>query len=203
MHLSTPRPVRYAKPVSQVTAAAERIPLIADPKGVLRIVGTEITLDRVVGLYEAGITAEDIARLCRPVLLADIYAVLTFYLRHQDEIDADIKRRIDAEAGRRRTVEDMRVEREEPPVFPGAATVYRRSTLDPGEAARERSDLLARKHRGQQLSTSEEARLEGLTARLRAQLSPFSIRDLESLLEMTEEVSLIRERARERRQRRV
>lgn len=74
----------------------------------------------------------------------------------------------------------------------------------PSEAAtvaEERSKLLARKYGGHGLSQGEQERLQLLTARLEELLPPVSIRDLEALLEMTEEVERIRERARERRQR--
>lgn len=67
--------------------------------------------------------------------------------------------------------------------------------------AGERSMLLARKHGGQKLSPGEQERLATLTARLEKLLPPVSIRELETLLEMAEEVERIRERARERRQR--
>jgi hypothetical protein len=65
--------------------------------------------------------------------------------------------------------------------------------------AGERSELLARKHGKQKLSRKEQERVDLLTARLKELLPPVSVRDLENLLEMTEEVERIRERARERR----
>jgi molecular chaperone GrpE (heat shock protein) len=67
--------------------------------------------------------------------------------------------------------------------------------------ASERAELLARRHGGQGLSTSEQERLESLTARLKELLPPISAGDLEALLEMTEELENIRQRARERRRR--
>jgi molecular chaperone GrpE (heat shock protein) len=67
--------------------------------------------------------------------------------------------------------------------------------------ASERAELLARRHGGQRLSTSEQERLESLTAKLKELLPPISADDLEALLEMTEELENIRQRARERRQR--
>jgi len=67
--------------------------------------------------------------------------------------------------------------------------------------ARERSELLGRKHTGQTLSSAERQRLTLLTARLEQLLPPISVGDLEALLEMTEEVERIRERAKERRSR--
>jgi molecular chaperone GrpE (heat shock protein) len=70
-----------------------------------------------------------------------------------------------------------------------------------GRVAGERSELLARKYGGQQLSESERERLELLTERLKELLPPVSVGDLESLLSLTEELERIRERAQERRQR--
>ena len=67
--------------------------------------------------------------------------------------------------------------------------------------AGERSRLLSRKHGGQKLSPGEQERLAFLTVRLEELLPPVSIRDLEALLAVAEEVERIRERARERRQR--
>jgi hypothetical protein len=48
---------------------------------------------------------------------------------------------------------------------------------------------------------SEQEQLESLTAKLRELLPPVSVEDLEALLEMTEELGHIRNRARERRRR--
>jgi uncharacterized protein (DUF433 family) len=153
-------------------AAAEFIPLESDSQGVLRIVGTSVTLDAVVAVYRAGHTAEEIARHYSSLQLADVYAVLTYYLRHQLEVDNYIRRRQS---------------------FPGTNRV--------GGLAAERSELLARKHGGEDLSPGEQERLEILTARLKEALPPISPGELEVLLEMTKEVESIRERARERRQR--
>ncbi|HYX25389.1 MAG TPA: hypothetical protein VFC23_14640 [Thermoanaerobaculia bacterium] len=73
--------------------------------------------------------------------------------------------------------------------------------MDVRQLATERSELLARKHRGEKLSPDEQQRLEVLTARLKEALPPISPGELEVLLEMTGEVESIRERARERRRR--
>jgi len=67
--------------------------------------------------------------------------------------------------------------------------------------AAERSQLLVRKHREDNLSPGDHERLDLLTLRLRQLLPPVSIRDLEVLLNMAEEVEHIRDRAQERRRR--
>jgi hypothetical protein len=67
--------------------------------------------------------------------------------------------------------------------------------------ASERSELLARKHGGPNLSQSEQERLDFLTSRLEQLLPLVSMGELETLLQMAEEAERIREQARERRQR--
>jgi len=178
-------------------AAAEFVPLDVDSQGVLRVRGTNVTLDMVVEVYRAGKTAEEIARHYPSLRLADVYAVLTYYLRHPTEVDTYIRRRqekmasivpfIPTPVGR------IRPEPAPPPSFPGTDLA--------GGLANERSELLARKHSGAKLSPVEQERLEILTAKLKEALPPVSPRELEVLLETTKEVELIRARALERRQR--
>jgi uncharacterized protein (DUF433 family) len=178
-------------------AVAEFVPLDADSQGVLRVGGTNVTLDMVVEVYRAGNTAEEIARHYPSLQLADVYAVLTFYLRHHTEVDSYIRHRQEKAASTvplfPTSVGRIRPESDPPPSFPSIDLV--------GGLADQRSELLARKHSGEKLSPVEQERLEILTARLKEALPPVSPRELEALLEMTKEVELIRERAVERRQR--
>lgn len=153
-------------------AAAESIPLFTDAEGTLWIAGSRVTLDAVMELYSSGSTPETIVQRFPDLQLADVYAALAYYLRHQGEIDAYLRSR----SG-------------EPQVLP----------VD--RMAGERAALLARKHGGQGLSADERSRLDLLTARLRQELPAASLEDLQALLSMTEEVGKIRERARERRRR--
>ena len=67
--------------------------------------------------------------------------------------------------------------------------------------AGERSEILARKHSGMALSSSEQERLDSLTARLTELVPPVSVRALEVLSEMVADLERIEETARERRQR--
>lgn len=73
--------------------ATEPIPLSTDSDGVVRVAGTRVTLDTVVAAFRAGETSEEIAQNYPPLELADIYAVLTYYLRHQREVDSYLQRR--------------------------------------------------------------------------------------------------------------
>jgi hypothetical protein len=47
-----------------------------------------VTLDCLVELFDQGASPEEIAAEYDSVALADVYAVLTYYLRHQDDVKA-------------------------------------------------------------------------------------------------------------------
>lgn len=66
--------------------APEPMPLLAGRDGVVRVGATRVTLDTVVAAFNGGATAEEIAQQYPSVDLADIYAVITFYLRHRDQV---------------------------------------------------------------------------------------------------------------------
>ena len=63
------------------------VPLQADEDGVVRVGGTRVTLDTVITAFETGATAEQIAHDYPVLELADVYAVVTYYLRHRGEVD--------------------------------------------------------------------------------------------------------------------
>lgn len=75
------------------------LPLKMDERGAIRVSGTRVTLDTLIGFYRQGETPEDLHEGFPTVPLADIYAVIAYYLAHQAEIDAYLKRR-DEEAER-------------------------------------------------------------------------------------------------------
>ena len=69
------------------TDATERVPIQTDADGVIRVGGTRITLDTVVAAFDAGATAEEIVQQYPSVALADVYSVITYYLRHRGEVE--------------------------------------------------------------------------------------------------------------------
>lgn len=73
----------------------EQIPLHTAADGVTRVAGTRVTLDTVVSAFETGATAEEIVQQYPSLALADVYAVITYYLRHRAEVDAYITQRQD------------------------------------------------------------------------------------------------------------
>lgn len=67
--------------------APEPVPLLADSQGVVRVGSSRVTLASVVSAFHAGATAEQVAQQYPSVQLADVYAVVTYYLRHRAEVE--------------------------------------------------------------------------------------------------------------------
>ncbi len=85
------------------------VPLTVDDTDTIRVGGLRLTLDTVVHRFNAGDPPELIAESFPPVQLADIYAVISYYLRHRQEVDEYLRQR-DDEAGRlRQLVEDRKL----------------------------------------------------------------------------------------------
>lgn len=72
---------------------ADPIPLLTDREGVVRVGDTRVTLDTVVEVFLEGATAEEISQQYPSLNLADIYAVLGYYLHHRDEVEAYLRER--------------------------------------------------------------------------------------------------------------
>jgi uncharacterized protein (DUF433 family) len=73
--------------------ATAPVPLETDAEGVARVGGTRVTLDTIVGAFLRGATAEEIAQQYPSLRLADVYAVLAFYLRRRSEVDNYLQER--------------------------------------------------------------------------------------------------------------
>ncbi len=63
-------------------------PLQFDAHGVCRVAGTRVTLLTLVDAFQEGASPEEIYQEYPSVSLADVYAVIAFYLNHRDEIDS-------------------------------------------------------------------------------------------------------------------
>ena len=69
------------------------VPLAVDADGVVRVGGTRVTLDVVVEAFGEGATAEEIVQQYPSLALADVYAVIAYYLRRRGEVDAYLAER--------------------------------------------------------------------------------------------------------------
>ena len=66
--------------------AADPVPLRHDLGGVIRVGQTRVTLETVVAVFEAGASPEEIVERFDTLQLADVYAVIAYYLRHRNEV---------------------------------------------------------------------------------------------------------------------
>ncbi len=65
----------------------DSVPLRVDASGVVRVGETRVSIDVVVRAYLEGAIPEEIAEQFPSLLLADVYAAITYYLKHRDEVD--------------------------------------------------------------------------------------------------------------------
>jgi uncharacterized protein (DUF433 family) len=75
------------------TIPPETFPLALDSDGVVRISGTRVTLDTVVEAFLEGATAEEIVQQYPSLELADVYSVISYYLKRRSEVDEYLKTR--------------------------------------------------------------------------------------------------------------
>ena len=65
----------------------QTLPLRLTEDGTIRIADSRVSLDSVVHHYKLGASAEQIAQKFPALDLADIYAAITYYLKHQETIE--------------------------------------------------------------------------------------------------------------------
>ena len=70
----------------EIVLQVEAPPLRQDVSGGLRIGNSRVLLELVIRAFEDGATPEAIAQRYPTATLADIYSVIAYYLRHQEEI---------------------------------------------------------------------------------------------------------------------
>lgn len=86
-------------------------PLHVDEHGVVRVGGTRVTLDSVIGAFMEGATAEEIAARYDVLSLSDVYATIAYYLRHRADVDAYLDaERSAAEEARRQYAKTVEVD---------------------------------------------------------------------------------------------
>jgi uncharacterized protein (DUF433 family) len=73
----------------------QTVPLKADAGGAIRVGDTRVTLDTVVHAFEQGHTAEEIVSHYPALGLADVYAVIAYYLNNQAEVQAYLRQQQD------------------------------------------------------------------------------------------------------------
>jgi uncharacterized protein (DUF433 family) len=90
---------------------AERPPLRVNEGVVLRVGTSRVSFDVVVEQYENGMSPEDMVRAYDSLSLADVHAVVGYYLRHRDAVRRYLQHREDAADALR-----LAIENERPPI---------------------------------------------------------------------------------------
>lgn len=85
---------------------AEPVPLESEGDGAVRVRGSRVTLDTIIAAFHRGTTAEEIAQQYPSLELADIYAVIAYYLRRTTDVDAYLQGRQEIAKRVRRRNED-------------------------------------------------------------------------------------------------
>ncbi len=86
-------------------SALEQPPLRVDENGAVRVGNSRVTLDLVADQYENGMSPEDMIRVYDALKLADVHAVIAYYLRHRDEVRAYMRQREEQAEALRETIE--------------------------------------------------------------------------------------------------
>jgi uncharacterized protein (DUF433 family) len=92
---------------------ADPVPLRADERGGLRVGDSRISLDTLVHEYENGADPEGIVNAYPALRLADVYAVIAYFLSHPDVVNDYLRKRQAEAAGLRREIESRQPGRAE------------------------------------------------------------------------------------------
>lgn len=79
------------------------VPLETTSDGGIRVGGTRVSLDSVIFAFKEGSTPEEIVQQYPTLGLADVYAVISYYLQHPDEVEEYL-------AARRQRAQELRQE---------------------------------------------------------------------------------------------
>jgi uncharacterized protein (DUF433 family) len=95
----------------------QTVPFVwAESDNVLRVAGTRIPLDTIVAAYLDGAAPEEIAHVYSILRLADVYAVLSYYLNHCEVVEAYLSERRNTAAALQETVETVSAKGQELPI---------------------------------------------------------------------------------------
>ena len=89
--------------LTELLPHTDTLPLRVDEGGAMRVGNSRVSLDLIVEQYKNGTTPEEMVRAYDTLNLADVHGVIAYYLRHQADVQAYLKRReIQAESLRDR-----------------------------------------------------------------------------------------------------
>ena len=71
----------------------QTLPLRLTEDGTIRVADSRVSLDSVVHHYKLGASAEQIAQKFPALDLADVYAAITYYLKHEETVEEYLRQR--------------------------------------------------------------------------------------------------------------
>src|SRR5947199_1654561 len=84
---------------------SQPVPLDQDETGAIRVGKTRVLLELVIEAYLDGATPETIVQWFESLRLADVYAVISYYLNHSEEIKEYLRQRQEVAEEVRRKIE--------------------------------------------------------------------------------------------------
>jgi uncharacterized protein (DUF433 family) len=91
--------VRYNSDAMIQLTLTQTTPLIQEADGTVRITGSRVTLDTIIGAFQKGATAEQIQDSFPSLSLAQIYGAIAYYLNHEADVETYLcERRAEAES---------------------------------------------------------------------------------------------------------
>lgn len=88
-----------------LTIRTEPVPLRTDEHGVVRVGNSQVLLDVVIREFNNGADPEGIVHGYSTLELADVYAVISYYLRRRKEVDEYLSARREEAARLRQEIE--------------------------------------------------------------------------------------------------
>jgi uncharacterized protein (DUF433 family) len=81
------------------------IPLGEDADGIVRALGSRVTLDSIVAVFDRGATPEEVVQSFPSLALGDVYSILAWVVARRAEVELYLERRSTDEASAREEVE--------------------------------------------------------------------------------------------------
>jgi len=80
-------------------------PLVQEDDGTVRLAGSRVTLDTIVGAYRRGDIPHEIQEGFSSISMRQIYGTIAYYLEHEAEVEAYLEWRKEAGEAIRREIE--------------------------------------------------------------------------------------------------
>lgn len=105
LQFSTQFSILHEATLRMIIFEAQSVPLKIDSDDIIRVGNTRVRLNTVIYAFNQGYTAEEVVSQYPVLRLADVYAIIAYYLNHRDNVDAYLRRSSDVAANRRAEIE--------------------------------------------------------------------------------------------------